>query len=201
MSVLRLLPALILAATALRAQNPVLKPGIYAVFRTSQGNITARLYEKETPLAVRNFVGLAQGTKPWKDPKSGAMVMRPLYSNLTFHRVLPGKMIQSGDPTATGAHDCGITIQDEFLPGLRFDRSGKLAVANTGKSNSGGCQFFITTEAAPEWTEKYTIFGEVVAGLDVANKISHAPLHGDRPIDPARLMGVSIERVGPEPKK
>jgi peptidyl-prolyl cis-trans isomerase A (cyclophilin A) len=198
---LRLLSALILLAAALRAQNPNLKPGLYAVFRTSQGTITARLYEKDTPIAVRNFVGLAQGTKPWMDPKSGLMVKRPLYDDLTFHRVLPGEMIQSGDPTATGSHNCGITIPDEFLPGLLFDRSGKLAVANTGKQDSGGCQFFITTEAVPQWNGKYTIFGEVVSGLDVANKISRAPLRGDRPIDPAKLIGVTIERIGPEPKK
>jgi cyclophilin family peptidyl-prolyl cis-trans isomerase len=201
MSVLRLLTALILLTAALRAQTPISKPGLYAVFRTSEGTITARLYEKETPLAVRSFAALAQGTKPWRDPKSGAMVTRPLYDGITFHRVLPGEMIQSGDPTATGSHNCGTTLPDEFLPGLRFDRPGKLAVANTGKPDSGGCQFFITTEAVPEWTGKYTIFGEVVSGLEVAGKISHAPLRGDRPVDPAKLIGVTIERIGPEPKK
>ena len=201
MSVLRPLTALILLTAVLRAQNPISKPGLYAVFRTSQGNITARLYEKDTPIAVRNFVGLAQGTKAWLDPKSGVMVKRPLYDGITFHRVLPGQMIQSGDPTATGSHNCGITIRDEILPGLRFDRSGRLAVANKGSADSGGCQFFITTEQVPEWTGKYTIFGEVVSGLEVAVKISRAPLRGDRPIDPVKLIGVTIERIGPEPKK
>jgi peptidyl-prolyl cis-trans isomerase A (cyclophilin A) len=192
---------LVALAAALGAQNPPLKPGLYAVFQTSGGTITALLHEKYTPIAVRNFVALAQGTKPWKDPKSGAMVQRPLYNNLTFHRVLPGLMIQSGDPTATGAHNCGITIPDEFLPGLRFDRAGKLAVANTGAPNSGACQFFITTEAMSQWTGQYTIFGEVVAGQDVADKISHARVKGDRPVDPAKLIGVTIERIGPAPKK
>jgi cyclophilin family peptidyl-prolyl cis-trans isomerase len=201
MSVLRPLTALILLTAVLRAQNPISKPGLYAVFRTSEGSITARLYEKETPLAVRSFVGLAQGTKPWRDPKSGVMVTRPLYDGITFHRVLPGEMIQSGDPTATGSHKCGTTLPDEFLPGLRFDRPGRLAVANAGKPDSGGCQFFITTEAVPEWTGKYTIFGEVVSGLEIVGKISHAPLRGDRPVDPAKLIRVTIERIGPEPKK
>jgi cyclophilin family peptidyl-prolyl cis-trans isomerase len=201
MSVLRPLTALILLTAVLRAQNPISKPGLYAVFRTSEGSITARLYEKETPLAVRSFVGLAQGTKPWRDPKSGVMVTRPLYDGITFHRVLPGEMIQSGDPTATGSHNCGTTLPDEFLPGLRFDRPGRLAVANAGKPDSGGCQFFITTEAVPEWTGKYTIFGEVVSGLEIVGKISHAPLRGDRPVDPAKLIRVTIERIGPEPKK
>ena len=188
-------------AAALGAQNPPLKPGLYAVFQTSNGLITALLYEKAAPIAVGNFVALAQGTKPWKDPKTGAMVKRPLYDNLTFHRVLPGLMIQSGDPTAVGSHNCGITIPDEFLPGLRFDRAGRLAVANTGAADSGGCQFFFTTEAMPQWTGKYTIFGEVVSGLDVAEKISHARVKGDRPVDPAKLIGVTIERVGPAPRK
>lgn len=192
---------LVAIAAALGGQNPQLKPGLYAVFQTSNGSIIARLYEKETPIAVRNFVALAQGTKPWKDPKTGAMVNRPLYDNLIFHRVLPGLMIQSGDPTATGSHNCGITIRDEFLPGLRFDRAGRLAVANTGAPDSGGCQFFITTDAMPQWSGKYTIFGEVVSGLEAADKISRGRVRGDRPVDPAKLIGVTIERIGPAAKK
>jgi len=197
---LKALAALISLATVLAAQDLNLKPGLYAVFLTSEGTITAVLYEKDVPIAVRNFVALAQGTKPWKDPKTGAMVKRPLYDNITFHRVLPGQMIQSGDPTATGAHNCGITIRDEFLPGLRFDRPGKLGVANTGNPDSGGCQFFITTDAVPPWTGKYTIFGQVVSGQDVALKISHEPVHDDKPVNPVKLISVTIERVGPRPK-
>lgn len=193
--------ALMALAAALGAQSPSLKPGLYAVFQTSEGVITARLYEKDTPIAVQNFVALAQGTKAWKDPKTGAMVKRPLYENLIFHRVLPGLVIQSGDPTATGSHNCGITIRDEFLPGLRFDRPGRLAVANTGVADSGGCQFFITTDVMTQWYGKYTIFGDVVSGLDVADKISHARVKGDRPVNPAKLVGVTIERIGPNPKK
>jgi len=188
---------LIAFAAALPAQNPPLKPGLYAIFRTSEGSITARLYEKYTPIAVGNFVALAQGTKLWKDPKTGTMVRRPLYEDLTFHRVLPGLMIQSGDPTGTGSHNCGITIRDELLPGLRFDLAGRLAVANTGAADSGGCQFFITTGAMPQWSGKYTIFGEVVLGLEVADKISRARVRGDRPVNPAKLLGVTIERIGP----
>jgi peptidyl-prolyl cis-trans isomerase A (cyclophilin A) len=178
------------------AQNPpALKPGLYAIFNTSEGSITARLYEKYTPRTVANFVDLAQGTKPWRDPKTGAMVRRPLYENITFHRVVPGEAIQSGDPTATGAHNCGVTVPDEFLPGLRFSAPGRLALANTGNPDSGGCQFFITAQQMPRWDEKYTIFGEVVAGLDVVSKISRMPVHGDRPLDPVKLIHVSIERI------
>ncbi|HTB16407.1 MAG TPA: peptidylprolyl isomerase [Bryobacteraceae bacterium] len=192
---------LIALGVVVAAQNPPLKPGLYATFQTSSGVITARLFEKEIPIAVSNFVALAQGTKAWKDAKTGAMVKRPLYENLIFHRVLPGIMIQTGDPTGTGSHNCGIRIPDEFLPGLRFDRAGRLAVANTGEADSGGCQFFITTDSMSQWSGKYTIFGEVVSGLDVADKISRGKVRGERPVDPAKLIRVTIERVGSAPKK
>jgi cyclophilin family peptidyl-prolyl cis-trans isomerase len=177
---------------------PPLPNGLYAVFNTSQGLITARLYEKDVPIAVGNFVALAQGTKPWRNAK-GALVKGPLYDNITFHRVVSGEMIQSGDPTGTGSHNCGITIRDEFLPGLRFDHPGRLAVANTGAPDSGGCQFFITVDVMRQWDSKYTIFGQVVQGEDVVERINRAPVHGDRPVDPAKLLSVSIERIGPEP--
>lgn len=189
-----------LAALGVAQSAPVLKPGLYAIFNTSQGAITALLYEKYTPMTVANFVALAQGTKAWRDPKTGAMVRRPLYEDITFHRVLPGQAIQSGDPTGTSAHDCGVSVRDEVLPGLRFMSPGRLAMANTGKADSGGCQFFITEEAVPQWDGKYTIFGEVVAGMDVVDRISHAPVHGEKPVDPVKLASVTIERIGPPPK-
>ena len=186
------------AALAVAQNPPALKPGLYAIFNTGAGSITALLYEKYTPAAVSNFVALAQGTKPWLDPTTGKMVRRPLYENITFHRVIRGVAIQSGDPTATSAHKCGIRIRDEFLPGLRFDAPGRLAVANTGQADSGGCQFFITASGMPEWNGKYTIFGEVVVGMDVVSKISRAPGRGDKPDDPVALMSVTIERIGKE---
>ena len=165
------------------------------------GNITARLYEKDTPRTVENFVALAQGTKATLNPKTGKMAKTPLYDGVIFHRVMPGVMIQAGDPTGTGRHNCGFTIPDEFLPGLRFDRSGKLAMANTGAPDSGGCQFFITSNAMREWDGKYTIFGIVVEGQDVVDRINHAPVRGDRPVEPVKLASVTISRVGPEPVK
>ena len=165
------------------------------------GNITARLYEKDTPKTVANFVALAQGAKATRNPKTGTMVKLPLYDNITFHRVVPGEMIQAGDPTGTGLHNCGFTIPDEFLPGLRFDSAGKLAMANTGEPDSGGCQFFITDNAMRVWDGKYTIFGVVVDGKDVVSRINHAPVHGDKPVDPVKLIGITIERIGPEPVK
>jgi peptidyl-prolyl cis-trans isomerase A (cyclophilin A) len=175
--------------------------GLYAVFHTPMGNITARLYEKDTPMTVQNFVALAQGTKATLNPKTGTMVKVPLYDNITFHRVVPGEMIQSGDPTGSGSHNCGFTIRDEFLPGLRFDSAGKLAMANIGGPDSGGCQFFITTNAMREWNGKYTIFGMVVDGQDVVSKINEAKVHDDKPVEPVKLINVTIERIGPEPVK
>ncbi len=178
--------------------------GLYAHFKTSMGDITVQLYEKDTPITVRNFVGLAKGTKPWKDPK-GVLVRRPLYNNTIFHRIMPNGMIQGGDPTGTGTHECGIKIPDEFLPGLKFNQPGRLAMANTGSPNSGGCQWFLTV-AAPirDWDGGYTIFGQVVDGQDVVKAISNVPGKrlpegGVRPTADVKLISVAIERVGPEP--
>jgi cyclophilin family peptidyl-prolyl cis-trans isomerase len=186
---------LAIAAAGLAGEKPVhLKPGLYAVFDTSEGTITAELFEKFTPAAVKNFVGLAQGTKPWRNPKAG-WVKRPMYNGITFHRVIREEMIQTGDPTGTGAHNCGITLPDEFLPGLQFNIPGRLAVANTGAPDSGACQFFFTEEAVPRWNGKYTIFGQVVEGQEVVHAIDFKRLIGDRPVVPVILKTVTIERV------
>ncbi len=211
----RLLLSMIVTGVAALAQTPQTPPaappagarpdGLYAHFKTSMGDVTVQLFEKDTPIAVHNFVGLAKGTRPWKDAKTGAMVKRPLYNNTTFHRIMPNGMIQGGDPTGTGAHECGITIHDEFLPNLKFDQPGRLAVANTGTPNSGGCQWFLTVASRiPSWDKNYTIFGQVVDGQDVVKAISNVPGNklpegGVRPTTPVKLTAVTIERVGPEP--
>jgi peptidyl-prolyl cis-trans isomerase A (cyclophilin A) len=187
-----------IAATAVNAGE--LPNGLYAVFTTSEGVITAKLYEKYTPKSVESFVGLATGTKAWRDTQTGAMVKRPMYDNITFHRIIRDEMIQSGDPTGTSSHNCGFTIPDEFLVGLTFNTPGKLAVANTGQPDSGACQFFITAGPVTRWNGAYTIFGEVVSGMPVVLAINHAPLIGDKPVKAARLISVTIQRAGPEPK-
>jgi peptidyl-prolyl cis-trans isomerase A (cyclophilin A) len=193
-------PLILLAPVLLAQKAPIpLKPGLYATFNTSKGAIVAVLYEKNTPASVKNFVELAQGTKAWRDPRSGAMVMRPMYNNITFHRVLRGQMIQSGDPTGSGAHNCGVTVPDEPLLGLQFDRVGRLAVANTGAPNSGGCQFFITDDLVRSWNQQYTIFGQVVSGMEVVDAISRVRLHDDKPVEPVKLISVTISRVSPDP--
>jgi cyclophilin family peptidyl-prolyl cis-trans isomerase len=118
-----------------------------------------------------------------------------MYNGLTFHRIIRDQMIQAGDPTGTSAHNCGITIRDEFLPGLRFDQPGRLAVANTGKPNSGACQFFFTEQPVPQWNSQYTIFGQAVEGLDVIHAINRKPLIGDRPEHPVILKSVTLQRI------
>jgi peptidyl-prolyl cis-trans isomerase A (cyclophilin A) len=182
---------------------PALENGLYATLNTSMGTITAVLYEKEAPNTVRNFVALARGTKPWKDPNTGKMVAKPLYSNITFHRVLPNFMIQTGDPTGTGAHDCGFTIKDEIVPTLKYDRPGRLGMANKGP-NTSDCQFFITEVPYPSLdppSGAYTIFGQVVEGQDIVSKIARVPRDGnDKPRTPVKLISVTIKRVGPAPE-
>ena len=187
-------------ATGATGAAPAREPGLYAIFNTSMGTITARLFEKETPMTVRNFVALARGTKPWKDPKTNAMVAKPLFNGITFHRVIPNFMIQTGDPTGTGSHDCGFTIKDEIVSTLKFDQSGRLGMANVGSPNTGGCQFFITEVPYPSLNGGYTVFGQVVEGQDVVDKIAHVPRNGqDKPNTPVKLVSVVIKREGPAP--
>jgi peptidyl-prolyl cis-trans isomerase A (cyclophilin A) len=190
--------AILIAVAACAAGETARRPGLYATFETSEGTIVARLYDKETPNTVRTFASLAQGTMPWYDTTVKKFVKRPFYRDMTFHRVVPRDVIQSGDPTGQGNQPCGIKQRDEFLPGLRFDRPGRLAIANSGDPDSGGCQFFITANVASQWNGKYTIFGEVVEGQDVVTKISRAPVRGDKPVTPVKLISVTIARLTSE---
>jgi peptidyl-prolyl cis-trans isomerase A (cyclophilin A) len=195
-------PILLVLATLAQVPTPPvddvskLEPGLYARINTSAGLITAKLYEKEAPNTVRNFVGLARGTHPWLDPKTRKVVTRPWYQNLIFHRVIPNFMIQTGDPTETGAHNCGFTLADEIMPEFKFDRPGRLAMANTGTRNSGACQFFITEEAFPDGNGKYTIFGQVVEGQELVAKIAHVIRDDkDRPRIPTKLIDITFVRI------
>jgi cyclophilin family peptidyl-prolyl cis-trans isomerase len=192
-----LLGVALFAGAADKPHKP-LKPGLYAVFDTSEGRIVAQLFEKDVPIAVKNFVGLAQGTRPWRDPRTGQWVKGPLYNGVTFHRIVREEAIQAGDPTGTGAHDCGIHLIDEFLPGLQFSAPGRLAVANTGAPNSGGCQFFFTDQPVPRWNNQYTIFGQAVEGLDVIHAITKKKLIGEKPAVPVYLKSVTIMRITKE---
>src|SRR5690242_14189230 len=178
---------------------PNLPPGLYAVIHTSMGDITAELFEKETPNTVRNFIGLARGTRPWLDPKTKQGVSRPLYDNITFHRVIPNFMIQTGDPTGTGAHNCGYVLKDEIVRSLKFDRPGRLAMANIGQPNTGACQFFITEKPFPDGNGMYTIFGQVVGGMELIGQIARVKRDGrDKPKEPVMLTHVDVVRLVPK---
>jgi peptidyl-prolyl cis-trans isomerase A (cyclophilin A) len=158
-----------------------------------------KLYELESPVTVRNFVDLALGRKAWTDPKTGARVRRPLYNGLTFHRVIPGFMIQGGDPLGNGTGGTDV-IKDEFHPSLKFDIPGRVAMANAGP-NTGSCQFFITEAPTPHLNGKHTIFGQVVEGQELVGKIARAPRDSrDKPLTPVVMTKVTIERVGPVPE-
>jgi peptidyl-prolyl cis-trans isomerase A (cyclophilin A) len=168
--------------------------GTYAVFETSQGNIVCRLFDKEAPKTVENFTALAEGTKEFTDEKSGKKEKRPFYNGLVFHRVIPQFMIQGGCPYGSGMGGPGYKFADEFHPTLKHSKSGKLSMANSGP-NTNGSQFFLTVAPTPWLDNKHTIFGEIVEGQDVADKISKLPRDAnDRPKTPV-TMQVRIERV------
>jgi peptidyl-prolyl cis-trans isomerase A (cyclophilin A) len=179
---------------------PARDPGLYAIFNTSMGTFVAKLFESETPVTVRNFTALARGQKAWKDPGTKQMVNKPLYNGITFHRVIKDFMIQTGDPTGVGTHECGVTIKDEFVPSLTFDQPGILGMANVGEPNTGGCQFFVTAAPTPWLNNKHTIFGKVVEGLDVVKNIDNVRTGAaDKPVTPVKLVSVTIKREGPAP--
>jgi peptidyl-prolyl cis-trans isomerase A (cyclophilin A) len=156
------------------------------------GTFTCELYDKQTPTTVANFVGLARGLRPWKD-KSGQWVKKPLYDGLTFHRVIPNFMIQGGDPRGDGTGGPGYEFPDEFVPELKMDKGGLLAMANKGPGTNGS-QFFITEKEAPWLTGKHTIFG-ACDPLDLEAKIARVPT-GPRsaPTDPVTIKKVTLSR-------
>jgi peptidyl-prolyl cis-trans isomerase A (cyclophilin A) len=208
----RILCGLLLAA-AIFAQTPISVPqadetlakgrknGLFALLTTSMGAITIQLLEKESPLTVASFVGLAMGTKPWRDPATKQAKQTPLYNGTIFHRVIPSFMIQGGDPTGTGSGSPGFVVPDEWTrSSLTFNIPGRVAMANAGP-NTTGCQFFITTDPATFLDGKHTIFGNVVDGMKVVQKIVAVPRDAnDKPKTPVVIESVQIFRVGPEPQ-
>jgi peptidyl-prolyl cis-trans isomerase A (cyclophilin A) len=171
---------------------------VYATLTTNQGAIVVRLFSKDAPKTVANFVGLATGEKPWTDPNSGQRVTdRPLYQGVIFHRVIPGFMIQGGDPTGTGRGDPGYRFEDEFQSGRTFNKPGLLAMANAGPGTNGS-QFFITTSTPDYLNNRHTIFGEVVQGYDVVEKISNVQRDSrDRPQTPVVIEKISMSDQAP----
>jgi len=173
-----------------------LTTGTYAIFTTSEGTITVKLFPEEAPITVANFIELAEGKREWTHPTTGKKSSEKLYDGTVFHRVIPNFMIQGGDPTGTGMGGPGYRFQDETKGSPhKFDKPGKLAMANSGPGTNGS-QIFITTAATPWLTGNHTIFGEVVDGQDIATKITAVPRNGhDKPHKPVVLESVVIERV------
>ncbi len=171
-------------------------PGVYATFDTSEGTIVCRLFEAEAPITVKNFIELAEGSREWTHPHTRAKSKTPLYNGTIFHRVIPDFMVQGGDPAGTGMGGPGYQFQDETKGSPhKFDKPGKLAMANSGP-NTNGSQFFITVTATPWLTGNHTIFGEVVEGQDIADKITKLPRNRqDKPNNDVVLKSVTIERV------
>ena len=186
---------LALTIVPLAAQDKPLKRGTYAHFDTSLGTFTAALETQLAPKTVANFIGLAQGTREWKDAKTGEVVSgKPLYDGLIFHRIVDRFLIQSGDPTGTGSGGPGYTIPDEFSAQLRYDTAGVLGMGNRG-ANSGGSQFFITLQPMSELYKVNTVFGNVVRGMDVVRKIGAVRTRNERPVTPVILQRIRIEVV------
>jgi peptidyl-prolyl cis-trans isomerase A (cyclophilin A) len=146
---------------------------LYATFQTSAGDIVVKLLPEKAPNTVENFVGLAEGTKKWTDPRTGIPSTKPLYDGTLFHRVIPDFMIQGGDPRGDGTGGPGYKFADEIGPDNKFDRPGLLAMANAGPGTNGS-QFFITEVPTPHLNKGHTIFGEVVKGGELVAKIARA---------------------------
>jgi peptidyl-prolyl cis-trans isomerase A (cyclophilin A) len=185
------------------AQAPARAPGLYMTFQTDMGNISCKLYEKETPVTVRTMVGLAIGKTPYIDPATKKQMRKKFFDGLIFHRVIPEFMIQGGDPLGTGMGGPGgpgFPYKNESMPGLLFNGPGKLAMANSGPDTNAS-QFFITEQAYPSLNGGYTLWGQCDdAGVEVVKKIARVKTGAnDRPVTPVHIQHVIVERVGPAP--
>jgi len=169
--------------------------GLYATLATTMGDIVIKLYEKEAPKTVENFVGLASGTKEYYDQKEKKKKTGKFYDGLIFHRVIPNFMVQGGCPQGAGIGGPGYKFEDEFSPNLKHDKPGVLSMANSGH-NTNGSQFFITIVPTPHLNFKHSIFGQVIEGMDVVNNIVNVPTGArDKPIEDVVMKTVTFERV------
>jgi peptidyl-prolyl cis-trans isomerase A (cyclophilin A) len=188
-------PALAASGAPARDGEETCVADTYATLETSKGPIRVRLFPDTAPKTVENFIGLATGGKPWRNPTTGVQEQGPLYEGTIFHRVIPNFMIQGGDPLGTGRGGPGYQFEDEVDGPHRFDRPGYLAMANAGP-NTNGSQFFITQVPTPWLDGKHTIFGEVVEGMEVVDAmvaVDRDPT--DRPVEELRLERVTIEQA------
>lgn len=172
-----------------------LPKGYYAAIITDFGIIVFELYEKQAPKTVKNFVDLALGNKEWINPITGEKMRKRFYDGLIFHRVIPNFMAQMGCPKGDGTGGPGYEFEDEFDKNLLFDRPGRVAMANRGP-NTNGSQIFITVVPTPWLNMKHTIFGQVVRGLDVVEKIVSVPRDNrDKPLVPIYIRKVLVKRI------
>jgi peptidyl-prolyl cis-trans isomerase A (cyclophilin A) len=173
---------------------------LYARLVTTQGTLVVRLEESRAPKTVRNFVGLATGAQEWVHPRTGQTQKGARYYDGTiFHRVIPNFMIQGGDPLGQGTGGPGYRFADEFHPELRHSGPGVLSMANAGPGTNGS-QFFITERATPHLDDRHSVFGQVVAGLDVVKKIASLKTGPrDRPVEDVVLQRVEIFRSAAPP--
>jgi len=171
-----------------------------AIMHTSMGDISLDLFDQSAPETVANFVGLANGTKPWTDPETGQPAGRPLYNSTVFHRVISGFMIQGGDPLGNGTGGPGYQFDDEIDPAKTFTVPYLLAMANAGKRmgrGTNGSQFFITVTTTPHLNGKHTIFGQVAdeASQAVVDAIATTPTNRqDRPLEEVVIQQVEIQQ-------
>ena len=166
-----------------------------ATLRTNHGTVVLRLFPDHAPKTVRNFTELAQGGREWTNPETGATTRDRLYDGTIFHRVIPGFMVQGGDPLGNGRGGPGYKFADEFHPDLSFDRPYLLAMANAGPGTNGS-QFFITTVPTPHLNRRHTIFGEVIEGTDVVDKISQMKTDpSDRPVEDVVIESIQIDEA------
>ena len=186
-----------------QAAPPVLPTGPTAVIDTSMGRLTCKLYDKQAPNTVTNFIGLAEGSKDWTDPKTLKKEHNePFFNGTTFHRVIPDFMIQGGDRMGDGTGDPGYFFADEIDPSLTFDQPGRLAMANAGPGPSGGgtngSQFFITEQEVPQLNGKHTIFGQCDAhSVLLVSSIARVDRDSnDKPITPVVIEKITIVRDG-----
>ena len=169
----------------------------YATLHTNHGDIKIELFPNHAPKTVTNFVGLADGSQEWTDPRTGAKSSAPLYDGVVFHRVISGFMIQGGDPLGTGAGGPGYRFGDEIHPELQFSKPYLLAMANAGPGTNGS-QFFITVAPTPWLNTKHTIFGEVADAESraVVDAIAAVPVGAmDRPKDAVVISSITVESV------
>lgn len=196
----RLLLALLLLALVppSRAQFTPATNGLYARFTTTLGEFTCRLRPDLAPRTVANFVGLAEGSRPFIDFSKGQLTSRPFYTNILFHRVISNFVIQAGSPNGRGTDGPGYTFGDEFSPQLRHNGPGLLSMANTGAPKSNGSQFFVTLAATPWLNDVHSIFGSVVDGMAVVEAIGKTPTTNSVPTTPVSIQKLEILRIGAE---